>query len=118
MAMTLLPNEQLAKDFVLKYSPQRCARVLDALCRRFDRRFHRAASEAAVPINPEWVYTTAFEKELIHRIKLGLSLVDTDTPHQAKIRILQRIASRGGKRGLKAQAALDGIMAGNAMMEA
>ena len=106
----LLPSEQHAKDFVAKYTAERCTRLLDALCRRFDRRFELAASNAGVPINREWVRVTPFERELTFRLKMGLTLNNTDTPFKAKIRILKRMVARGGMRGQRAKVNLDEIL--------
>lgn len=99
----LLPIEQEAKDFVLRIGDQRAIRILNAICRRFDRRYNKACSANNVPINREWIYKTDLEVSLTYKIKLGLKLNDDyNTPQAAKQRILKRIAERKARREAKA----------------
>jgi len=97
--MALLPSEQEAKDFVLKIGAQRASRILDAICRRFDRRYKLACDQSNSPINPEWIYKTKLEVDLTDRIKMGLQLTDDyNTPAAAKQRLLKRLEERKAKR--------------------
>lgn len=94
-----LPSEQCAYDYVSMIGLERATRVLEALGRRFDRRFHAACDANMVPINPEWIYRTPFEVELMHRLKIGMALVDTyNTPSAAHQRIVKRIVKRIAER--------------------
>lgn len=100
--MELLKAEQEALEFVQHYGIERCNRVLDAICLRFDRRFNLAVKLANVPINREWVMKTPFEVELTHRLKIGIGLADDYfTPEAARQRILKRIAARKLRRQQK-----------------
>lgn len=109
--MELLVSEQQAKDFVEKYTVGRCEKVLDSIVKRFDRRYELACDQAAVPLNKEWIYKTALEVDLTHRLKMGLSLLDNySTPIAARLRILKRISERGGKSGKKAREELNSML--------
>lgn len=97
--MMLLKEEQNASDFVLSIGIKRAERVLNAICKRFDRRYERACDNGFGSINREWVYRTELEVNLTHKIKMGLNLVDQyNTPAAAKKRILERIEARKEKR--------------------
>lgn len=94
----LLKEEQNASAFVLHIGIERAERILNAICKRFDRRYERACDNSMSPINREWVYRTEFEVSLTHKIKIGLTLVDQyNTPAAAKKRILERIENRKRK---------------------
>lgn len=100
--MELLPSEKKHVEFINKYGRERATRLLDALCRRFDRRYEKACDNAFAPINREWVYQTPFEVEMKHHIKMGLTLTDTEnTPMAAHQRILERISKRNAQRASK-----------------
>lgn len=97
--MNLLHSEQKAVDFIGKYGQNRATRVLDALCRRFDRRYEKACESSFSPINRESVYKTPLEVDLTHLIKMGLTLTDTyNTPLAAKKRLLERREKRKAQR--------------------
>ncbi|OEE38306.1 hypothetical protein A1QO_02695 [Vibrio genomosp. F10 str. ZF-129] len=96
--MELLPNEAKAKAFVLRIGFERSTRLINAIDRRFQRRYKKACINSFSPINPEWIYKTKLEVELMHQLKMGLSLADTsNTPAAARQRILERIERRKAK---------------------
>lgn len=98
----LLPIEQEAKDFVLRIGEQRANRILNAICRRFDRRYNKACSANNVPINPEWIYKTDLEVSLTYKIQLGLKLTDDyNTPQAARQRIKKRLEARKSRRAAR-----------------
>jgi len=98
----LLPIEQEAKEFVLRIGEQRANRILNAICRRFDRRYNKACSANNVPINPEWIFKTDFEVSLTYKIQLGLQLTDDyNTPQAARQRILKRLEERKSRRAAR-----------------
>lgn len=100
--MGLLPSERRAADFVRKIGLERAGRVLDAVSRRFERRFNQACKDAGIPLNREWVRRTPFEIELTHTLKTGMMIVDdSHSPTAAHARILARIANRKAKRCTK-----------------
>ena len=101
--LDLMPSEQMAADFVSKIGIERAQRILDAICRRFDRRYQKACDKnPLVPINPEWVRNTPLELDLTHRIKMGLTILDDyNTPYAAHQRILTRIAKRNADRAAR-----------------
>lgn len=92
--MELLPIEQISHDLVSRIGEVRATRILDAIQRRFDRRFNIAADASMSPINPEWIYRTDIEKELTYKLKLGLMLTGHDSPAEARKRILLRREAR------------------------
>lgn len=95
----LLPNEQEAKDFVLRIGQQRAERILNAIYRRFDRRYNKACDDNNMPINAEWIYKTELEVNLSFKLKMGLQLTDDyNTPWAAKLRIQKRLEERKAKR--------------------
>jgi hypothetical protein len=98
--MSLLSSEQKAADFVSEIGIERATTILNAICRRIDRRYDAACqANPHTPINREWVRQTDLERELIHRLKMGLMLVDDYlTPTKAHERILARIAARNANR--------------------
>lgn len=99
---SLLPSEQAAKDFVSRIGIPRASVLLDKLAKRFDRRFEKAADEASVPINREWIKRTPFEVELTHTLKMGLTLLDDyNTPVAARARIEARIKVRNARRAIR-----------------
>lgn len=103
VSLDLMPSEQMAVDFVSKIGIERAQRILDAICRRFNRRYQKACDEnPLVPINPEWVRNTPLELDLTHRIKMGLTILDDyNTPYAAHQRILARIAKRNADRAAR-----------------
>jgi hypothetical protein len=110
----LLASEEKAKAFVEKYTVERCERVLNAIGRRFDRRYELACEQAAIPLNREWIRKTDLEVDLMHRLKIGLTLLDDySTPMAARLRQLKRISEKGGERGERAQEKLNSILNGN-----
>ena len=99
--MSLLPSEHRAAEFVREIGVDRAGRILDAICRRFDRRFKKACDISPTPINREWVRQTHLEIELTHKLKMGLMLVDEYfTPVAAHARILARISARNANRNV------------------
>jgi hypothetical protein len=93
--VALLPNEQKAKDLVLRVGQQRACRILNALTRRFERRYNKACDESMSPVNPEWIYKTELEVNLTFDLKIGLQLTDAfNTPKAAKERIAKRLEAR------------------------
>lgn len=103
---TLLPNEQEAKDFVMRIGKERATRIIESIHKRFKRRYNACCDDNRVPINPEWVYQTKLERELKHRIAMGLKLTDDyNTPEAAHARILERIKKRNADRAARKAAA-------------
>jgi len=97
--MKLLPNEQESVNFVVRIGQKRAERILNAITRRFDRRYNKALNCAMVPLNPEWIIKTPLEVKLTYWIKIGLTLTDDDnTPAAAKQRIRKRIDARNALR--------------------
>lgn len=99
MNQSLLPNEQKAKDFVNTIGTERAERILNAICRRLDRRYERACNQSMVPFDRDHMRRTSLEVSLLWELKTGLMLNDTyNTPQAAKARILKRIAARKERR--------------------
>lgn len=97
--MDLLPSEQAAFDFVSGIGLTRATALLDAIGRRFDRRYSKACKSSFSPIDREWVYRTALEVDLTHRLKIGLTLCDVgNTPEDCHNRIMARRAQRKAER--------------------
>lgn len=97
--MDLLPSEQAAFDFVSDIGLARASALLDAIGRRFDRRYSKACKSSFAPINREWIYRTALEVDLTHRLKIGLTLCDvSSTPEACRNRIMARRSQRKAER--------------------
>lgn len=95
--MDLLPLEKKAVTLVTAIGQARANRILDSLVHRFDKRCARLWSNNAT-ITIGNVYRTPLEVELSHLLKMGLMLVDNDSPANARQRNLARIAKRNAKR--------------------
>jgi hypothetical protein len=96
----LLPNEQQAKDFVLKIGQKRSERLLDLVCGRIKRRADKGNAQ-----NPTMYFTESnvrkaqWEIDMEYNLKMGLTLTDDyNTPVAAKARIAARIAARNERR--------------------
>lgn len=100
--MEILASEQKAADLVNRIGLARANRILDAIIRRFNRRYQKACDAGGVPVNPEWIRRTPLERELEYQLKIGTSLVDDYfTPEAARARILARIAQRKAQQKAK-----------------
>ena len=99
MTMELLPNQQAAKEFVLRITTERAKRILTQISNRIQRRIEtaNASCQWAVMDNTN-IRTSPLERELIARIKLGMQLTSTDTPTKARQRNLKRFAERKARR--------------------
>lgn len=80
----LLPDEQAAKSFVENTGVKRSARLLTAVSNRIQRRI------VAAKIDSIYIRKSPWEVELIFNIKMGLQLLNTDTPQKARERNLAR----------------------------
>lgn len=91
----LLQAEQVAYNFIASIGEQRANRLLTMVCNRIDRRIKNANKKASLAIiNNTCVRTEEWETNLMHNIKLGLTLHNTDSPEKARQRNLQRRAER------------------------
>ena len=97
----LLPYEKEAKAFVLNTGLDRANKLLTAICNRIDRRITIANNQMCSGfIDNTCVRKSHWEIEMISLLKMGLQLLNTDTPDAAKQRILERIKARKAKRSL------------------
>ncbi|MFT5724496.1 MAG: hypothetical protein ACI9JN_001615 [Bacteroidia bacterium] len=98
----LLTDEQRAKEFVLGINRERAYRLITAICARIERRIYKA-NTVSTSKNFDWgnIKKSAWETDLIFKLKMGLQLTDTyNTPEAARKRILQRRAIRNKARAL------------------
>lgn len=94
--MALLRDEEEAKTFVAKIGIERAESILNAICSRIKRRID-VGNRGAVGFryDESSIRRTDIEINLMHKLKMGLSLLDTSNkPCAAHQRILQRIAAR------------------------
>jgi hypothetical protein len=105
--MSLLKNEQQAKDFVESIGQTRTRRLLDLITNRIARRIVKANEGCSgLVITESSVRRADWEVELIHKLKMGMMLTDTyNTQSAAKARNIKRIADRRAKRA-QARAAI------------
>lgn len=105
--MSLLKNEQQAKDFVESIGQTRTRRLLDLITNRIARRIVKANEGCSgLVITESSVRRADWEVELIHKLKMGMMLTDTyNTQSAAKARNIKRIAERRAKRA-QARAAI------------
>ena len=96
----LLPNEQQAKDFVLKIGEARAERLLNLVGNRITRRADKGNAECpTMYFNEGTVRKAQWEVDLMFNTKMGLTLTNNqDNPIAAKARIAARIAARNAKR--------------------
>ncbi|WP_318515540.1 hypothetical protein [Photobacterium leiognathi] len=97
----LVGSEKKAFELVSKIGAIRATRILEAIDRRFNRRFRYASGKAM--ITPTATNQTELEINLKYLLKLGLMLTDTDTPEKAHQRVLARIAERNAERAKRKQ---------------
>lgn len=110
--MDLLPGEKDAFQFVVSIGLSRAYRLIDKIAARFERRYKRACEEASVPINREWIYSTELEKDLMHKLKMGVTLVDiSSSPYAARRRLELRIEARNAARKLRLSRQQSGVTA-------
>ncbi|MEZ8028350.1 hypothetical protein [Enterovibrio norvegicus] len=102
VAEELLKNEKIALELGLKYGEQRLIAVLNAIERRFHRRYVMACNKSFVSLNPNSIARTRCEIHLAHEIKLALMLIKTDSPQKARERNLARFAKRKAERRMRA----------------
>jgi len=103
--MSLLKNEQIAKDFVIKIGEKRATRLLNLVTSRIARRIRKGNEQMFGQfLTEDCVRKAPWEVNLTYNIKMGLSLTDTyNTPIAAKQRIASRIAERNARRALRLQ---------------
>ena len=93
--MELLDSEQGAKDFVLLIGMTRANRLLELVCSRINRRIH-VANESCFGqfFDDACIVKASWEVDLIYKLKLGMTLLNTDTPADARARIIARRKSQ------------------------
>ncbi|EOW9160953.1 hypothetical protein [Vibrio cholerae] len=108
LSFDLSPSEREAALFVCKIGIDRARELIDKITRRIDRRLDACwKANNHLPINREWIRQTPLEVELMHRLKIGICIVDqSNSPWAAHQRILARIAERNAKRLAKRNNAL------------
>ncbi|ELO1828395.1 hypothetical protein QXB71_003651 [Vibrio cholerae] len=108
LSFDLLPSEREAALFVCKIGIDRARKIVDKIKRRIDRRLDACwKANNHLPINREWIRQTPLEVELMHRLKIGICIVDqSNSPWAAHQRILARIAERNAKRLAKRNSSL------------
>ncbi|MBT0587935.1 hypothetical protein [Alteromonas oceanisediminis] len=95
MSAALLESEQQAYDLVSRIGINRAERVLTQLTNRIQRRIYRANQEViGAFFDDGCIRKSPWEIELNYQLKLGLTLMNTDGPSQAKARIFRRIEER------------------------
>ncbi|EJL6679596.1 hypothetical protein NMS42_002271 [Vibrio cholerae] len=108
LSLDLLPSEREAALFVCKIGIDRARELIDKITRRITRRYEACwQANNHLPINREWIRQTPLEVELMHRLKIGICIVDrSNSPWAAHQRILARIAERNAKRLAKRNSSL------------
>jgi hypothetical protein len=91
----LLAQEQKAKLLVDNLGVDRSHRLLTAICNRIERRIRRANRMLfTMFIDNSCVRKYHWEIELIGSLKLGIQMLNQDTPERAHDRILARRKKR------------------------
>lgn len=94
--MSLYPSEQAALDFVTRIGIIRANRILSLIAKRIERRATKGRF-----FTLDFVRREPWEVDLMHQLKIGLMLSDTDSPYAAHQRILARIAQRNAQAQAK-----------------
>jgi hypothetical protein len=103
--VTLLPNEQRAKDFVSRIGIERAERLLTMVCNRVERRIRMANSQVIGQFfDDSCIKKYEWEVTLTYELKMGLQLLNTDTPAKARERI---VARRKARKALREQRRLE-----------